>query len=140
MEDMDEYMRCLDVIAETNHIEAVEPCLTDDGSLERDGETRILDSTINAETFKKSLIIEDPDDNVITEVIDVNRNQPSSTNYSTRPPSTDKLLITEEDHAPVSPFNLKSKSHQASQSDVLKYMDKDFLLERNKDSQYGQKE
>lgn len=56
MNDMDEYMRCLDVIAETNHIEALSPCQSDE-SLERDGETRILDSTMNADTFKRSLII-----------------------------------------------------------------------------------
>jgi len=26
MDDMDEYMRCLDLIAETNHIESLTPC------------------------------------------------------------------------------------------------------------------
>ena len=74
MNDMDEYMRCLDLIAETNHIEALSPCPSEN-SLERDGETRILDTTMNAETFKRSLVIEDADDNVTTEVIDVNKSQ-----------------------------------------------------------------
>jgi len=67
MHDMDEYMRCLDVIAETNHIETIEPAAPYPLS-ERDGETKILDSTINAETFKKSLIIEDTEEmNELTE-------------------------------------------------------------------------
>lgn len=62
MHDMDEYMRCLDVIAETNHIETMQPEEAPDLLSERDGETKILDSTINAETFKKSLIIEDAEE------------------------------------------------------------------------------
>ena len=108
MSDMEEYMRCLDVIAETNHIEALSLCQSD-ASLERDGETRILDSTLNAETFKKSLIIEDPDENITTEIIDVNKSQvtvaettiePSTTKFSTRPPSTDKLIPINDDNQP----------------------------------------
>lgn len=68
MHDMDEYMRCLDVIAETNHIETTEPEEAPGPGSERDGETKILDSTIDAETFKKSLIIEDAEEiNELTE-------------------------------------------------------------------------
>lgn len=62
MHDMDEYLRCLDVIAETNHIEAIYPEQLQESTSEKDGETKILDSTINAETFKNSISIEDVED------------------------------------------------------------------------------
>ena len=61
MDDMGEYMRCLDVIAETNHIETIESEEAPELLSERDGEIKILDSTINSETFKKAIFIEDAD-------------------------------------------------------------------------------
>ena len=146
MHDMDEYMRCLDVIAETNHIDALEcPELTH-ASSEKDGETKILGSTINADTFKKSLIIEDSDEvndltggkeerkeELIGEMAATGAEvtlEPSS-NFSSRMPSLceESLLLLENNGSLVESASTGVPGGTNLNNQILKYFNKDFIGE-----------